>query len=175
MALTTTTPLSIRCFEASDTDAVVALWQEAFPEYRDLTRPQRNPHLSIANKMGTQPELFFVAVIEARVVGTVMAGYDGHRGWMYSLAVDTSQRRLGIGTRLVAHAEAALTALGCPKVNLQVLSAKEDIREFYEALGYRADPVISLGKRLGALADAAPATSDAPPVTPEESTSPSAA
>jgi len=149
MTMTTTTPLSIRCFEASDTDAVVALWQQAFPEYRDLTRPQRNPHLSIANKMATQPELFFVAEFEGRVVGTVMAGYDGHRGWMYSLAVDVAQRRLGIGKRLVAHAEAALTTRGCPKVNLQVLSEKEDIRAFYEALGYRADAVISLGAYSG--------------------------
>ena len=161
MTTTTTTPFSIRCFEAGDTDAVVALWQEAFPEYRDVTRPQRNPHLSIANKMSTQPELFFVAELDGRLVGTVMAGYDGHRGWMYSLAVDTTQRRLGIGTRLVAHAEAALTARGCPKVNLQVLSAKEEIRAFYEALGYRADPVISLGKRLGELADAVPAAAEA--------------
>jgi ribosomal protein S18 acetylase RimI-like enzyme len=154
------TMLAIRCFDVSDTDAVVALWQEAFPEYRDVTRPQRNPHLSIANKLATQPELFFVAVVDARVVGTVMAGYDGHRGWMYSLAVDTAHRRHGIGKRLVAHAEAALTARGCPKVNLQVLSAKEEIRAFYEALGYRADAVISLGKRLGTLADAGPTAGD---------------
>ncbi|WP_144163102.1 GNAT family acetyltransferase [Paraburkholderia sp. BCC1885] len=158
----TTTPLAIRCFDAGDTDAVVALWQEAFPEYRDTTRPQRNPHLSIANKMTTQPELFFVAELDGRLVGTVMAGYDGHRGWMYSLAVDAAQRRHGIGTRLVAHAEAALTARGCPKVNLQVLCAKDDIRGFYEALGYRADAVISMGKRLGQYADAAPAASGAP-------------
>jgi ribosomal protein S18 acetylase RimI-like enzyme len=169
MTVTTTTPLAIRCFEAGDTDVVVALWQEAFPEYRDVTRPQRNPHLSIANKMTTQPELFFVAEIDARVVGTVMAGYDGHRGWMYSLAVDTAYRRHGIGKRLVAHAEVALTARGCPKVNLQVLSAKQEIREFYEALGYRADAVISMGKRLGEFADAAA------PVLPAETTSPSAA
>ncbi len=155
MTMTTTTPLSIRCFEASDTDAVVALWQQAFPEYRDVTRPQRNPHLSIANKMATQPELFFVAECSMGVVvGTVMAGYDGHRGWMYSLAVDDGAcGGYGIGKRLVAHAEAALTARGCPKVNLQVLSAKEDMRAFYEALGYRADAVISLGKRLGELAE----------------------
>ena len=166
--MTTTTPLAIRCFEASDTDAVVALWQEAFPEYRDVTRPQRNPHLSIANKMATQPELFFVAELDGRLTGTVMAGYDGHRGWMYSLAVDMAYRRHGIGTRLVAHAEAALTARGCPKVNLQVLSAKEEIRAFYEALGYRVDAVISLGKRLGEYADAAPAVAEA-------TTSPSAA
>jgi ribosomal protein S18 acetylase RimI-like enzyme len=165
MSATPTHPLSIRCFEASDTDAVVALWQQAFPEYRDATKPQRNPHLSIANKMATQAELFFVAVLDGRLVGTVMAGYDGHRGWMYSLAVDTAQRRLGIGTQLVEHAEAALTARGCPKVNLQVLAAKDDVRGFYEALGYRADAVISLGKRLGELASAAPAVAGAAEAT----------
>jgi ribosomal protein S18 acetylase RimI-like enzyme len=155
--MTTNTTLSIRRFDARDTDAVVALWQQAFPEYRDVTRPQRNPHLSIANKLATQPELFFVAVLDARIVGTVMGGYDGHRGWLYSLAVDEAVRRHGIGTRLVAHVENALTALGCPKLNLQVLSAKADIQAFYEALGYRADAVISLGKRLGEFADATPA------------------
>ncbi|WP_144148249.1 GNAT family acetyltransferase [Paraburkholderia sp. BCC1884] len=151
--MTTSTTLSIRRFDARDTDAVVALWQDAFPEYRDLTRPQRNPHLSIANKLTTQPELFFVATLDGRIVGTVMGGYDGHRGWLYSLAVDTAVRRHGIGTRLVAHVEQALTERGCPKLNLQVLSAKTDIRAFYEALGYRADAVVSLGKRLGELAD----------------------
>ncbi|MDR6409653.1 GNAT family acetyltransferase [Paraburkholderia terricola] len=155
--MTTSAALSIRRFDASDTDAVVALWQEAFPEYRDVTRPQRNPHLSIANKLATQPELFFVAVLGGRIVGTVMGGYDGHRGWLYSLAVDASLRRHGIGTRLVAHVETALTERGCPKLNLQVLSAKADVRAFYEALGYRADAVISLGKRLGEFANAAPA------------------
>jgi ribosomal protein S18 acetylase RimI-like enzyme len=155
--MTTSATLSIRCFDASDTDAVVALWQEAFPEYRDVARPQRNPQLSIANKLATQPELFFVAALGERIVGTVMGGYDGHRGWLYSLAVDESLRRHGIGTRLVAHVENALTERGCPKLNLQVLSAKADVRAFYEALGYRADAVISLGKRLGELADSVPA------------------
>jgi GNAT superfamily N-acetyltransferase len=76
---------------------------------------------------------------------------------MYSLAVDESLRRHGIGTRLVAHVEQVLTALGCPKLNLQILSAKNELRAFYEALGYRTDAVISLGKRLGELADPVPA------------------
>jgi ribosomal protein S18 acetylase RimI-like enzyme len=151
--MTTNATLSIRRFDASDTDAVVALWQQAFPEYRDVTRPQRNPHLSIANKLAAQPELFFVAVLGERIAGTVMGGYDGHRGWLYSLAVDESLRRHGIGTRLVAQVENALTERGCPKLNLQVLSAKTEVRAFYESLGYRADAVVSLGKRLGELAD----------------------
>lgn len=144
--------VSIRCFDARDTEAVIALWQQVFPEYRNPDKPQRDPHLSIANKLATQPELFFVAEREARVIGTVMGGYDGHRGWLYSLAVDPAQRRLGIGTQLVAHVEAALTARGCPKLNLQVLSSRADVRAFYESIGYRADEVISFGKRLGVAA-----------------------
>ncbi|WP_322015549.1 GNAT family acetyltransferase [Paraburkholderia sp. J12] len=146
--------VSIRPFAPADTDAVIALWQQAFPEYRDTTRPHRNPHLSIANKLGTQPELFFVATRDddGAVVGTVMTGYDGHRGWLYSLAVDPAARRLGIGTQLVRHAEAALAARGCPKLNLQVLSSKPEVLAFYESLGYRADAVVSLGKRLEASA-----------------------
>ncbi|WP_114814693.1 GNAT family acetyltransferase [Paraburkholderia kururiensis] len=159
----TDTTLVIRRFEVADTEAVIALWQEAFPEYGDTSRPQRDPRLSIANKLAMQPELFFVATLEAQLAGTVMAGYDGHRGWLYSLAVPLGLRRRGIGTRLVAHAEHALTALGCPKVNLQVLESKPDVRRFYEALGYGSDAVISLGKRLGALAprvDVATQTAD---------------
>jgi ribosomal protein S18 acetylase RimI-like enzyme len=145
--------ISIRTFAVADTDAVLALWLDAFPEYKDTSRPHRDPRLSIANKLGTQPELFFVAVRnegdrDGAIVGTVMTGYDGHRGWLYSLAVAADARRLGIGTRLVRHAENALAARGCPKLNLQVLNSKPDVLAFYDALGYRADAVVSLGKRL---------------------------
>ncbi|HTH59593.1 MAG TPA: GNAT family acetyltransferase [Paraburkholderia sp.] len=148
----TQTPLSttIRCFAEADTEAVIALWQQAFPEYRRPDKPHRDPRLSIANKLATQPELFFVATRADAIVGTIMAGYDGHRGWLYSLAVGNQVRRHGIGSRLVAHAESALAARGCPKVNLQVLPDKPDVVRFYDALGYGADPVLSLGKRLDA-------------------------
>jgi ribosomal protein S18 acetylase RimI-like enzyme len=142
--------VTLRVFSQADTEAVLALWLQAFPEYNDTTRPHRNPRLSIANKLGTQPELFFVAVREedGAVVGTAMAGYDGHRGWLYSLAVANEARRLGIGTRLVRHAESALAAMGCLKLNLQVLADKPEVIAFYDSLGYRADAVVSLGKRL---------------------------
>ena len=152
--------VTIRPFAEADTEAVIALWLEVFPEYQDTSRPQRNPRRSIANKLGTQPELFFVATrareregegpdgASPSIVGTAMAGYDGHRGWLYSLAVDPRMQRLGIGTRLMRHAEAALAARGCPKLNLQVLLDKPGVLAFYESLGYRSDPVVSLGKRL---------------------------
>ncbi|CAG9265000.1 GNAT family acetyltransferase [Paraburkholderia unamae] len=145
--------VTIRVFAEADTEAVLALWREAFPEYNDASRPHRNPRLSIANKLGTQPELFFVAIrndgdVDGAIVGTAMAGYDGHRGWLYSVAVAPQARRLGLGTRLVRHAESALAAMGCLKLNLQVLTDKAEVLAFYERLGYRADAVVSLGKRL---------------------------
>jgi ribosomal protein S18 acetylase RimI-like enzyme len=144
--------ITIRAFDQADTEAVLALWLQAFPEYNDTTRPHRNPRLSIANKLCTQPELFFVATRgeTGAIVGTAMAGYDGHRGWLYSLAVAPEARRLGIGTRLVRHAESALAAMGCLKLNLQVLADKPEVIAFYDALGYRTDAVVSLGKRLSA-------------------------
>jgi ribosomal protein S18 acetylase RimI-like enzyme len=138
----------IRAFDAGDRAAVIALWRDVFPEYADTSRPQRDPALSIANKMKTQPELFFVGALDGEVIGTVMAGYDGHRGWVYSLAVTPSLRGRGYGSALMRHAEAVLTKLGCPKVNLQILSVKTELRGFYEKLGYRIDEVVSLGKRL---------------------------
>ena len=138
----------IRAFDAGDRAAVIALWRDVFPEYADTSRPQRDPALSIANKMKTQPELFFVGALDGEVIGTVMAGYDGHRGWVYSLAVTPSLRGRGYGSALMRHAEAVLTKLGCPKVNLQILSVKAELRGFYEKRGYRIDEVVSLGKRL---------------------------
>ncbi len=152
MNVTNVTNVTIRTFAAADAPAVIALWREVFPEYGDTSRPHRDPYLSIANKLRTQPELFFVAMRDEAIVGTVMGGFDGHRGWMYSLAVDPRARRLGIGKRLVRHVEAALARLGCPKLNLQILADKPEVLAFYEALGYQCDPVVSLGRRLDPLA-----------------------
>jgi ribosomal protein S18 acetylase RimI-like enzyme len=142
--------MEIRIFDERDTDEVLALWREAFPEYAAPGKPQRDPRLSIRNKLAMQPELFFVGVLGGRVVGTVLAGYDGHRGWMYSLAVAEAQRGRGYARALVVHAEVALHKLGCPKLNLQIMANRPELRAFYAKLGYQADEVVSLGKRLGA-------------------------
>lgn len=140
--------MRIRVFDARDADAVIALWRRVFPEYADPAKPQRDPRVSIANKLATQPELFFVGVVDGRVIGTIMAGYDGHRGWLYSLAVDEIARGNGFGRSLVQHAESELAKRGCPKVNLQILASKADVQTFYAKLGYHADEVVSFGKRL---------------------------
>lgn len=140
--------IHIRTFDDADTDAVIALWREAFPEYNRADKPHREPRRSIANKVAMQDDLFFVAVRERKIVGTVMAGYDGHRGWVYSLAVAHALRRRGVASTLLHHAETVLTKRGCLKLNLQVLTQSREALAFYNAHGYAADDVVSLGKRL---------------------------
>ena len=102
--------------------------------------------------------LFFVALEEDTVIGTVMAGYDGHRGWIYSLAVLPAYRKRGIGTALLEHAEKKLANLGCVKVNLQVMEGNETVVGFYHANGYSTENRISMGKRLAARTGGMPET-----------------
>lgn len=131
-----------------DTDAVIALWREVFPEYDDPTRPQRDPRASIARKLAFGDGLFWLAEDEGRLVSTAMAGYDGHRGWIYSIGVAPAQRRKGMARTLLAHAEDRLRAIGCPKINVQVLSTNSAALSFWRAAGYQPDDVQSLGRRL---------------------------
>ncbi len=142
--------MNIRPVITSDTDAVVALWLLVFPEYGDSTRPQRDPRANVARKLGFGDGLFWLVELDGRIVGTVMAGYDGHRGWIYSLGVHPEARRAGVGRALLAEAERALRALGCPKVKLQVLSTNAGALAFWHSVGYARDDVVSLGKRLEA-------------------------
>ncbi len=142
------TPVIIRPVTPADTEAVVALWRLVFPEYGDPARPQRDATASLARKLSFGDELFWLAEQGERVVGSAMAGYDGHRGWLYSVGVHPDARRAGVGRLLVAEAERALAALGCPKVNLQVLVGNREAREFWRRMGYAEDEVVSMGKRL---------------------------
>jgi ribosomal protein S18 acetylase RimI-like enzyme len=120
------------------------LWNEVLPD----SAPHNDPATAIRKKLEVQPELFFVAESEGEVVGTVMGGYDGHRGWVYAVAVRPQQRRRGVGTALLQGVEAALAARGCLKVNLQVHTANPGAVAFYEKLGYGVEERVSMGKRL---------------------------
>jgi ribosomal protein S18 acetylase RimI-like enzyme len=140
--------MRIRPVEVSDTGAILALWRTVFPEYDDPTRPQRDPRANIARKLAFGDGLFWLLEVDGRVLGTAMAGYDGHRGWIYSIGVAPSERRHGYGRALLAHAESTLRALGCPKVNIQVLRGNETALKFWHAAGYADDHVVGLGRRL---------------------------
>jgi len=135
--------VEIRPFALPDEDAVVALWEEA-----ELTRPWNDPRADIRRKLTVQPELFLVAVEGDTVVGTVMAGYDGHRGWLSYLAASASHRGIGVGRALVAEAERLLEGMGCPKVQLMVRPDNAGARGFYDALGYEPFEIWATGKRL---------------------------
>ena len=134
----------IRPYNDADEAAVIALWQEALPD----AAPHNDPALAIRKKMEAGGDLFLVAEVGGGVVGTVMGGYDGHRGWVYSLAVREPYRRQGVGRALLRHLEAALAKRGCLKVNLQVRTSNVAIVPFYQALGYRVEELVSMGKRL---------------------------
>lgn len=135
--------IDIRGFEPSDTEAVVSLWQET-----GLTRPWNNPYQDISRKLDVHPELFLVATDDGGLVGTVMAGYDGHRGWLYYLAASPSRRGEGIGRRLVERAEELLLEMGCPKVQLMVRPENGGVHDFYATLGYEPFDSWTTGKRL---------------------------
>ena len=77
-----------------------------------------------------------------------MAGYDGHRGWLYAVAVDRNVRRVGVGAKLVEHAVRHLQAIGCVKVNLQIRANNSEVVDFYKALGFKVEDRISMGKLL---------------------------
>lgn len=134
--------LSVRPFAAADEEQVVALWHAC-----GLVRPWNDPHRDIARKLLVQPELFLVAD-DGAVAATAMAGYDGHRGHVYYVAVRQSLQGSGLGRHMMAEVEARLLALGCPKVAVQVRAGNEAVIAFYEQLGYGPDEAAGLGKRL---------------------------
>jgi ribosomal protein S18 acetylase RimI-like enzyme len=138
------TELAIEPYRAAHFADVSALWREAFPD----DPPWNAAEVAIPAKLAVQPELFLVALDGPRAIGSIMAGYDGHRGWLYAVAVRASHRRRGIGAALVRAAEARLHGLGCRKINLQVRATNRAVVEFYERLGYAIEDRVSLGKRL---------------------------
>jgi ribosomal protein S18 acetylase RimI-like enzyme len=123
---------------------VVALWKSVF----GYAAPHNDPATVIAQKMRTDPGLFLVATWQGTVLGTIMGGYDGHRGWIYTLAVDPGHRRRGIATALVRQVEGLLAKRGCLKVNLQVLASNPQPVGFYQKLGYSVEERVSMGKLL---------------------------
>jgi ribosomal protein S18 acetylase RimI-like enzyme len=133
----------IRAFEERDTDAVIRLWDDC-----GLTRPWNDPRRDIQRKLTTQPELFLVGEIESTVVATAMAGFDGHRGWIYYLAVAPPKRGQGYARSLMHEGERLLIELGCPKIMLMVRASNTSVVELYEHLDYSREDTIAMGKRL---------------------------
>lgn len=135
--------MTIRPFRPADEAALIALWSAC-----GLIKPQNDPRKDIARKLRVNPEWFLVGELDGRIVAGVMAGYEGHRGWINYLAVDPTRRRAGLGRALMAEAERLLRAAGCPKINLQVRPDNPGVIAFYERLGFTVEGAVSLGRRL---------------------------
>jgi ribosomal protein S18 acetylase RimI-like enzyme len=123
---------------------VIELWESVFAPKDARNRSE----LVIDKKLSVKDNLFFVARDGSQVIGTVMAGYDGHRGWIYSMAVTPERRNLKVGTALLTHAENELRKLGCVKINLQIYKDNESVKNFYLKNGYSIEERISMGKEI---------------------------
>ena len=137
------TGLEIRSYRESDEKAVVELWRDC-----GLVVPWNDPIKDIQRKLRIQGDMFLVGLLSSRLVAAVMAGYEGHRGWINYLAVAPDCQKNSYGQHMMGEAEARLRALGCPKINLQIRSSNADVIEFYKRIGFSIDDVVSMGKRL---------------------------
>ncbi len=135
--------MDIRAFQDRDEVEVIRLWERC-----GLLRPWNDPRKDIARKRRVQRELFLVGTIDGTIAASVMAGYEGHRGWVNYLAVDPQRRRQGLARALMSEVERRLRELGCAKINLQIRRDNLDAISFYERIGFTEDAVVSLGKRL---------------------------
>jgi ribosomal protein S18 acetylase RimI-like enzyme len=150
----------IRPYDEADEAAVIAFWREVFPE----APPWNDPREDIRRKLRVQRKWFLVASLESSIVGTAMAGYDGHRGWLYYVGVSEAHRRLGVGSLLLRRIEQELAVAGCPKLNLQVRARNPEAVAFYESLGFQVEERVSMGKLLIRDPEPAHPPRDASPV-----------
>ena len=132
--------MKIRQFCESDRSDLIKLWHAVFPDDPSHNEPSKviEAKLAIDN-------LIFIAEHEGLIIGACMAGYDGHRGWLYAVAVCKEQRRSGAGSALVQHAIQALKVMGCIKVNLQIRATNTQVTTFYESLGFVIEQRLSMG------------------------------
>ena len=132
--------MRIRKFQENDRGSLIELWQKVFPD----DPPHNEPSIVIEAKLAVD-DLIFLAENNNEIIGACMAGYDGHRGWLYAVAVLPEHRRSGTGTQLVKHAMQALKELGCVKVNLQIRSTNREVAAFYKSLGFETEDRLSMG------------------------------
>ena len=152
LIVTANAEVAIRSFREVDRPQLQPLWTEVFPD----DPPRNAPDRMIDGALGVHPESLLVAELggagdrvgDRVIVGAVIAGFDGVRGWIYHLAVAPAHRRRGIATRLMRGAEAALRARGCSKINLQVRATNQSVIAFYRALGYQLEERLSMGRAL---------------------------
>lgn len=136
--------MKIRQFCESDRSDLIKLWHAVFPD-----DPSHNEPSEVIEAKLAIDNLIFIAEHEGLIIGACMAGYDGHRGWLYAVAVCNEQRRSGVGSALVQHAIQALKVMGCIKVNLQIRATNTEVTTFYKSLGFVIEERLSMGTFIG--------------------------
>ena len=136
--------MNIRKFHKNDEGPLIQLWEKVFPD----DPPHNEPSSVIEAKLAVD-DLIFVAEVDGEIIGACMAGYDGHRGWLYAVAVSPERRRAGVGKQLVIHSIRALKELGCIKVNLQIRATNTEVAAFYTSLGFSIEERVSMGAFVG--------------------------
>ena len=132
--------MRVRTYQDTDRDSLVDLWASTFPD----SPAYHEPSEVIDRKLAVD-NLIYVAIEDEELIGACIAGYDGHRGWLYSIALSHNKRRTGAGSALVEHAIQSLKEMGCVKINLQVRSENSDVAAFYETLGFEKEDRVSMG------------------------------
>jgi ribosomal protein S18 acetylase RimI-like enzyme len=133
----------IRTYRNSDEAHVINLWKKC-----KLVVPWNDPKKDIQRKLSENPELFFVGLLENLLIVSCMAGFDGHRGWVYYVAVHHDWQQKGFASKIMEHAEKILKEIGCPKIQLMVRRSNLGVIEFYKKIGYKIDPLVTMGKTL---------------------------
>jgi ribosomal protein S18 acetylase RimI-like enzyme len=129
-----------RRFQENDREPLIKLWENVFPN-----DPSHNAPSKVIGAKLLVDDLIFVAESNNKIVGACMVGYDGHRGWLYSVAVSPENRRAGTGSKLIEHALKSLKELGCIKVNLQIRATNTEVAAFYRSLGFEVEDRLSMG------------------------------
>ena len=135
--------MKIRKYKDSDRPALIALWKSVFPN----DPPHNAPEIVLEQKLAVD-DLIFVVEDNGRIEGGCMAGYDGHRGWLYAVAVSAGYRRKNAGTQMVKAAFRALKEIGCTKINIQIRADNTAVARFYESLGFSVENRLSMGVHI---------------------------
>ena len=135
--------IEIRSFRQEDEAPLIKLWERC-----ELVVAWNDPSKDISRKVQLDSEGLLLGWHDNSLIASVMAGYEGHRGWINYLAVDPEFRLKGLGRTMMKAAETYLEQFECPKINLQIRAENHQVIGFYKSIGFLQEDVVNMGKSL---------------------------